>query len=148
MTNDEQRRRLKQLLKDGVITQETYDQAIAKVPEEKKLDIYNNQQGELCIILKYKGYQWIIRIPVLYDVPTYIREKYPMDNSKQGRKNQYLWKIISENRVKIAELDRQRKVQWITSKEPVKQGKKPEAKSRVLVVQETGRYGSFVPFRS
>jgi len=148
MTNDEQRRRLKQLLKDSLITQEMYDAAIAKVPEEKKLDIYNNQQGELCIILKYKGYQWIIRIPVLYDVPTYIREKYPMDSSKQGRKNQYLWKIISENRVKIAELDRQRKVQWITSKEPVKQEKKPEVKSRVLTVTESGRYGAFVPFRS
>lgn len=57
----------------------------------------------------YRQQKWSIRVPLVYNVWDYIRERYPITTIKQGRKNKALWKMLSENKVKLNKLDRERK---------------------------------------
>lgn len=108
----EQERQLIRLRNLGVISEETFKDAMIPAKKERKLDIYNNKQGELCIIFAFRGGKWYIRVPLIYKVWDYIRENYPMNESKQGRKNKVLWRVLAENKRKIDELDKERKEEF------------------------------------
>lgn len=109
---------LKRLLDMGIINQDAYQRAIPIAQErgekEKKLDIYNNQSGELCVVFGYGQRKWYIRVPLFYTIWDYIKLKYPIDDGvarvRQQKSNRALWKELNRNRVKLDELDKERKV--------------------------------------
>jgi len=109
---------LKRLMDAGIIDQEAYQKAIPLAEErggqEKKLDIYNNHNGELCVVFAYGQRKWYIRVPLFYTIWDYIKLKYPIDNEvarvKQQKPNRALWKELNRNRAKLDELDVERKV--------------------------------------
>ena len=108
---------LKRLLDAGVIDREAYQKAIPLVEErgelEKKLDIYNNQSGELCVMFGYGQRKWYIRVPLFYTIWDYVKLRYPMDtgvaNALGQKPNKALWRELNRNRVKLDELDKERK---------------------------------------
>ncbi|MCK4328892.1 hypothetical protein KAX02_03510 [candidate division WOR-3 bacterium] len=109
---------LKRLLDMGIIDKDAYQRAIPiaqdRSGQEKKLDIYNNQSGELCVIFGYGQRKWYIRVPLFYTIWDYIKLKYPIDDGvarvRQQKSNRALWKELNRNRVKLDELDKERKV--------------------------------------
>ena len=109
---------LKRLMDAGVIGKEAYDKAVPLVDErggqEKKLDIYNNQSGELCVVFAYGQRKWYIRVPLFYTIWDFVKLKYPIDtavaNAMGQKPNKALWKELNRNRVKLDELDKERKV--------------------------------------
>jgi len=114
------------LLRDlGVLSEERYKEAVEeakkldeqeRAEKSKKLDIYINRQGELCIIFRYSRRQWNIRVPLLYEPWQWLEEHYPTrdDVAKiRGQKsNKALWKMLLQNKDKISELDRERKIRF------------------------------------
>jgi len=109
----EQEEELYRLHRLGIITNETLEAVLPKAESYRKLDIYTNKQGELCIMFAYRQQRWAIRIPLVYKVWDYIREHYPLSTSKQGRKNTALWKMLSANKPKLEKLDRDRKEKFL-----------------------------------
>jgi len=114
------------LLRDlGVISEERYKEAVQeakkldeqeRAEKSKKLDIYLNKQGELCIIFRYSRRQWNIRIPLLYEPWQWLQEHYPSQDQiakiKGQKSNRALWRMLLENKQKINELDKARKEQF------------------------------------
>lgn len=113
---------LKKLLDKKVIDEEAYNKAVTLAKQrgeqggksDKKLDIYNNHSGELCVVFMYGQRKWIIRVPLFYTIWDYIKLKYPIDDTvarvKQQKSNRALYKELNRNRVKLDELDKKRKV--------------------------------------
>jgi len=109
----EQEKELIRLHELGIISDETLEEVLPKAKAYRKLDIYVNKTGELCIMFAYRQQKWSIRIPLMYDAWDYLRERYPITVSKQGRKNKALWKMLSENKAKLNKLDRERKEKFL-----------------------------------
>ncbi|MCK4329462.1 hypothetical protein KAX02_06430 [candidate division WOR-3 bacterium] len=109
---------LKRLMDAGIIDKDAYQKAIPLVEEregqEKRLDIYNNQSGELCVVFGYRQRKWYIRVPLFYTIWDFIKLKYPLDtgvaNAMGQKPNTALWRELNRNRVKLDELDKKRKI--------------------------------------
>lgn len=104
---------LKRLIAQGILEEDEVEGAMIKARQYRKLDIYNNQRGMLCIAFGFGQQKWMIRVPLLYKPQEYIREHYPLTNSRGQRKTAALWKMLNENKRKIMKLDRERKEKFM-----------------------------------